>query len=509
MSQSANQVAGTTDNDARQLERFGYHQTLKRSMGWFSSFAVSFSFISITTGIFANYGFGIDHGGPRFVWTWILVGIGQTLVAICLANLAPRVPLTGAMYNWGAKLMGRRYGWLTGWFVLCGYLAGYAGVAYAFSSYFAPYVGIGSSQETIVLTTVVIIAVVAIINIAGMTWASRVNNVSVVTEVVGITLVGVGLFIYVLVAGNSHPEYLSSNVGLSASGGATHTAFSGLAVSLLMGAYTLIGFECAADLSEETKDAVRRVPRSIISSIVISAVLGFVVLIGFTLAIPNLHAVESSGTPLLVIMQHYLGPVVTKLAMAMVFISIFACTLMNTATPARQLFALARDGMIPPRKQLVRVSRTSHSPYTSIIVVSVIAILFTLVAKAEAIITSVSSVAIYLGYGLVIIAGLINRKGLQNPPGTFTLNRWHKPVATGALVWLVLAICALTIPAPGHNAFYGVLVVAVLGVGWYLLYVRRLPDTEDGTAPGAAAAPAAPAAGGGPAAGGDPSDPTT
>lgn len=473
--------ADTRDDDA-QLEQFGYRQTLKRSMGWFSSFAVSFSFISITTGIFANYGFGITHGGSRFIWTWILVGIGQTLVAICLANLAPRVPLTGAMYNWGDKLMGRSYGWFTGWFVLAGYLAGYAGVAYAFSSYFAPYVGIGSSQEAIVLTTVVLIVVVAVINIAGMAWASRVNNVSVVTEIVGITAVGVGLLIYVLVAGKAHTGYFSSNIGLSGSGAPIHTGFSGLAVSLLMGAYTLIGFECAADLSEETKGAVRRVPRSIISSAVISSVLGFFVLLGFTLAIPNLHAVEASGTPLLVIMQYYLGSVVTKLAMTMVFISIFACTLMNTATPARQLFAIARDGRIPPRNGLVQVSRRSHSPYVVIIVVSVIAILFTLIAKVEAIITSVSSVAIYLGYALVIIAGVINRRGLRNPRGSFNLNRWHIPVSVVALVWLVIAIIALTLPAPGHDAFYVFVGVALVGVAWYFLWVRRLPHGREAVA---------------------------
>jgi amino acid transporter len=463
--------AGTVD-DVAQIERFGYHQTLRRSMGWFSSFAVSFSFISITTGIFANYGFGIDNAGPRFIWTWILVGIGQTLVALALANLAPRVPLTGAMYNWGAKLMGRRYGWLTGWFVMAGYLAGYAGVAYAFASYFAPYVGIGSSQHVILLTTVVLIAIVAIINIAGMQWASRVNNVSVVTEIVGITAVGIGLLIYVLVSGQSHSSYLGSSIGVSG----THTGFSGLAVSILMGAYTLIGFECAADLSEETRGAIRRVPRSIISSAVISAVLGFFVLLGFTLAIPNLHAVETSGTPLLVIMQHYLGSITTKLAMAMVFISIFACTLMNTATPARQLFALARDGMIPPGRTLVQVSRTSRAPWVAITVVSVIAILFTLAAKVEAVITSVSSVAIYLGYALVIIAGMINLRGLQNPDGTFSLKRWHKPVSIAALVWLVVAIVALTLPAQGHDALYGVLVVAALGVSWYFVWVRRQPD---------------------------------
>ena len=117
-----------------------------------------------------------------------------------------------------------------------------------------------------------------------------------------------------------------------------------------------------------------------------------------------------------------------------------------------------------------------------IIVVSVIAILFTLIAKVEAIITSVSSVAIYLGYGLVIIAGMINRRGLQNPPGTFSLKRWHKPVSVVALVWLAVAIVALTLPAPTHNAAYVFLGVAVIGVVWYLLYVRRLPEGQEAVA---------------------------
>ena len=69
--------------------------------------------------------------------------------------------------------------------------------------------------------------------------------------------------------------------------------------------------------------------------------------------------------------------------------------------------------------------------------------------------------AIYLGYGLVIIAGLINVRGLTNPEGSFDLKRWHKPVSIAALMWLVVAIVALTLPAPGHNAAYG----AFVGVG--------------------------------------------
>lgn len=290
-------------------------------------------------------------------------------------------------------------------------------------------------------------------------------------------MLGLGFLVYSLVAGGTHVG-LTSNVGL-VNGHVGHTGFGGFASSILMGAYTLIGFECAADLSEETKGAVRSVPRSIIVSIVISAVLGFFVILGFTLAIPNLPAVAQSGTPLLVIMNYYFGSVVTHIAMAIVFISIFACTLMNTATPARQLFALARDRMLPGGEVLTRVTKRQQSPYVAVIVVSVVAILFTLVARVESVITSVSAVAIYFGYVLVIIAGLVNRKSLPAlDQHGFSLGRWHKVIAVAALTWLVIGIAALTVPSVSHESAYAFLVVAALAVFWYFVRIRRMRFDE-------------------------------
>jgi amino acid transporter len=166
--------------------------------------------------------------------------------------------------------------------------------------------------------------------------------------------------------------------------------------------------------------------------------------------------------------------------MIIVFISIFACTLMNTATPARQMFALARDHMIPGGNFLTRVTKREQSPCVAIIVVSIIAIAFTLVASAEAVITSVSSVSIYIGYGLVIIAGLLNRRNLPMlEEHGFTLGRWHRPVAAGALLWLVVAIVALTLPAVNHKAFFGFLVVLGIGVFWYLVRVRTMEEVRE------------------------------
>ena len=82
------------DDDAV-LSRFGYHPQFIRTLRSFESFAVAFSFISITTGIFTTFGFLLNTSGPRGIWTWVIVIVGQTLVACVYAALAAKVPLSG------------------------------------------------------------------------------------------------------------------------------------------------------------------------------------------------------------------------------------------------------------------------------------------------------------------------------------------------------------------------------------------------------------------------------
>src|SRR5437588_10412911 len=77
------------------LQRFGYRQEYKRELRRFASFAIGFSFISITTGIFTTYGAVLNWGGPLGIWTWPIVIVGQLLVALIFAALASRMPLAG------------------------------------------------------------------------------------------------------------------------------------------------------------------------------------------------------------------------------------------------------------------------------------------------------------------------------------------------------------------------------------------------------------------------------
>ena len=54
-------------------QSFGYKQELRRALRLFSLYAVAFSIISITTGLFANYGFGLAHLGAAMIWLWPVV----------------------------------------------------------------------------------------------------------------------------------------------------------------------------------------------------------------------------------------------------------------------------------------------------------------------------------------------------------------------------------------------------------------------------------------------------
>src|SRR2546427_10703755 len=74
--------------DTRDLAGFGYKQELKRILGFYSSFAVAFSYISPSTGIFTLYALGLGIGGPFFFWSWPLVALGQFIIALNFAEVS-------------------------------------------------------------------------------------------------------------------------------------------------------------------------------------------------------------------------------------------------------------------------------------------------------------------------------------------------------------------------------------------------------------------------------------
>ncbi len=100
--------------DAEHLATFGYRQELRRTLSFLSNFAVAFSYISVSTGIFALFALGLSSGGPAFFWSWPLVIVGQLFVALCFSELASHYPIAGSVYQWTRRLTNHGYSWLTG-----------------------------------------------------------------------------------------------------------------------------------------------------------------------------------------------------------------------------------------------------------------------------------------------------------------------------------------------------------------------------------------------------------
>jgi len=187
-------------SDHEDLASFGYRQELHRSLGSFSSFAAGFSYISIMTGMFQLFYFGFGAGGPAFFWTWPMVFIGQFAVCLCFAELAAHYPLAGSVYQWSKQVGTAFVSWLAGWFMLIASIVSVAAVALAWQVILpqvSPVFQVIGSQTTTtsasgaknaVLLGAVLIVFTTVVNAFGVKLMSRINNVGVASELIGVVL---------------------------------------------------------------------------------------------------------------------------------------------------------------------------------------------------------------------------------------------------------------------------------------------------------------------------------
>lgn len=472
---------GTEDST---VNEFGYRQELKRVLRLFAVFSVAFSIISITTGIFLNFGFAITHLGPASIWLWPVAAVGQTLVALIFAELATRIPLAGANYQWGARLVGPRYGYVVGSLGIMYSAVGMAGILLLGASpLLATVFGWNLENPRLLLFIAVALIVVAFgINLISIQLAARVNNVAVVTEIVG--TIGLAAVVFVMWVAEGSPD--GHGLGFL---GTTDTLpgqplWYAIVLGALIGVYTLVGFEAAADMGEETVDARRTIPRAIIMSVVISSVLGMLTLIGFTLAIPDLAEAQASPVPLAGVAFYWLGDTMTKVLLLVVVFSMFALTVVAAAASARLIFAMARDNLLPGSTVLRRINPGTRTPISALLVS--LAICLALMgygyANGNAFGTLVGATALlpYLVYFLTVVAYGLRRGRMAGLPDAFNLGRWAGPVFVAVLVWLITALAALLLPSEFRNAAY----VAVGGLAlaglWYVVGLHK--RLRDGTA---------------------------
>lgn len=433
------------------VEKYGYQQEFRRELKRFASFAVGFSFISITTGIFTTYGSVLGWGGPLGIWTWPFVVLGQFFVSLVFAALASRIPLAGYSYQWVSRLLNPKVGWLVGWVSFTFLTVVVVSVDYAIAQTVLPSLfGYTETAQNAWLATAIVILIQMLLIIFSTFWSTRINNTAVGTEVVGIVGLTLLLLIVGAVRGLLHPDHLFSMGSVSANGyfnPGTLNAAGPFMLSFLLGAYTIVGFEAAANLAEETQDAHRVVPFAMWSSVVLSGIVGFAFLIALNVASQNLSALAQSATPVADIVTAVLGRVVGDVLLVLVTFSIFACGLVIYITATRLTWAMARDERFPAYQLFRQVNPRTGTPVATTVLSGVLCQVVLAVFAGLGIFFNQTSPLGYLFgaatllptiiYLSTVIFYIIVRRRLPQQARGFNLGAFEWPVIILAIVWLL------------------------------------------------------------------------
>src|SRR5215470_9537812 len=357
------------ERDSADLAQFGYKQELKRGLGTFSSFAVAFSYISPSTGIFTLFALGLTTLGGVFIWTWPVVAAGQFIIALNFAEVSSHYPIAGSVFQWTKYLANRAYSWFTGWIYLFAGILTVAAVVATLPLALIPALdglgwhSLGLTLHTELVFALITLAVITVLNIYGVRLVALINNTGVVFKILGMFV-----FALILMAFHNHQGFhvVTNSVGIPVNG-------STFLAAMFMSLFVIYGFDTASTLAEETKDPRRSAPKAVLYSIIGAFIIGGVFLLGVLVAIPNLGAAVKGAYGPAAIIQANFSTGFATLYLFVVSAAIVVCCLSILAATIRLCFGMSRDNRLPISGVLSKVSPSLHTPIWTCIVVALLA----------------------------------------------------------------------------------------------------------------------------------------
>ena len=492
-------------HDARDLAGFGYRQELKRVLGVYSSFAVAFSYISPSTGIFTLFApIGLAIAGPFFLWSWPLVALGQFIVALNFAEVSSHFPVAGSVYQWTKYLSNRAYSWMTGWvYLFAGILTVTAVVATIPGLVLIPLlnnlgIGIPNNAQAQVIIALLVLASTTLLNVFGVRLVALINNTGVVFEILGMVVFALVLLIFY----HHQPATVMFDSSYLGGGGFGSQAGVFLA-AMFMSLFVIYGFDTASTLAEETKNPRREAPRAVLASVIGAFVIGTVFLYSLVIAIPDMKkfvagagAVPATVTSPADVLNAVLPGWMANVYLVVVLAAIYVCCLAIQTSTIRLAFGMARDGKLPFARFYNRVSPSLHTPIGACIVIGVLAAVPFLYYAGAGLIAIAATGMIYLSYLLGNLAILIARfRGWPRQSAPFKLGGWGMLVNVLALVWGGSMIVNFLWPRPASNPSLSTLpnlpglgslgqlpifeatvaVIVIVGAIYYLVAQRNKP----------------------------------
>jgi amino acid transporter len=497
-------------SDDDRLASLGYTPQLNRVLGLFANFSVAFTYLSPMVGIYSLFLLGVGTGGPGYLWLTIIPVLGMLLVALVFGELASHYPVAGALYQYAKFSVGPRYGWFVGWFYGIALLVTVASVDTGVVSYVTSlthnWFGWNldpTSHGTILAITLILLAIQTLLNITGAQVMGRVAQFGVYVEIVGTLGIAVILAIHGFHHGlgflfsDQGVQHASSNaLGLNFHG---HWWTSAALVAVLAPVYIFYGFESAGDISEETKDAGRQVPRAMRMALIWGGLASLVLTAALLLSMPASNpvgaTVKGGGVPFIL---GQLPTAVQDLLLLLIIFAFFSCGTSVQGAGSRLAFSYARDGALPGSGWISRVHERFRTPVNALLAGACVTVLFVLLvfasptkdihigfitypANTNVLVSLVSFgvSGIYLSFLLAVIAAIVARARGWIPEGSFRLGRWGWPVTIAAAAYLGLMLLNIVLPTglSSGRAYFNLdwitlsvmVVIAVVGLIVFLL----------------------------------------
>jgi APA family basic amino acid/polyamine antiporter len=419
-----------------------------------------------------------EYAGPALTISFAISAVGCVLAGLCYSEFAAMIPVSGSVYSYSYATMGEILAWFIGWTLVLEYLFACSSVSVGWSGYMVNLLegwGVtlppqiaqstfyynegewGLTGSLINLPAVFIVGVVWAMLMGGIRQSARINNIIVVIKVCVILLfIGFGLS---YVDTSNFTPYIPANTGHFG-----HYGWSGILRGAGIVFFAFLGFDALSTAAQETRNPQKDMPRGILISLLVCAVLyvgvtavltGIVRYDELSVPAPIALAIDRTGEGL-----SWLSPLIKLGAIA----GLSSVILVMTLGQSRIYYAISRDGLLPPI--LSRVNRRTGVPQNATILSSVltavIAGLFPLQVLNELV-----SIGTLLAFSIVCISVVILRK--TRPELTRPFRTPFSPV----LPLLGAAICMIQMVFLPGAAWIRLIGWTVFGLLIYSLYGFR------------------------------------
>ena len=503
--------------DVKELHKLGYAQQLFREMGGFSNFAISFSIISILTGAMLLYGYGLKFAGPVINTVgWPVVSLFTIIIAASMAEIASTYPTAGGLYYWASRLGGAKWGWVTAWMNMIGQITITAGIDIAAAIYFSglltraagldpatpfPVFGTISSWSFYIFVMVILMIPQVLINAFGIRLTSMLNDFSVYWHIGGVLVMAFLLTVF----GKYHNSlsflftYVNSVNPLDASSAVFPDGTTGPALvigtwvlhsplfaiipsltsfyrvapfilvfplAFLQAQWTYTGYDASAHVAEETVLARLNSAWGVFLSVAVSAIVGYIVLMALTWAIPDIAGTIADPYPVLYIAYTGLSAFFANIVAVIVFVGMWLCGLSSITSMSRMWFAFARDDGMPFSSVFRDIHPKWRTPVKSIVITTILAVIVCMYSAAYFVVTSISTITLYIAYNTPVFLNVRNKlrnKGEFTTPQTspWSLKKWGPFLNIVAVVYTIFIIIVFCLP-PNELVLWTMVALAVI-----------------------------------------------